>query len=195
MIRGSAINNDGTAKVGFTAPSVEGQVAVISEALAAAGVASDSISYVETHGTGTPLGDPIEVAALTQAFADGEGSAGPCTLGAIKTNLGHLDTAAGVAGLIKTVQALRHRQIPPTLHFRTPRSTSKPPASGSAASSATGRHSPAAAGGGRGSARSASAARTPTWWSRRRRRRRPRAPPGDTSSWCSRRAPRPPSSS
>ena len=110
VIKGSAINNDGDRKVGYTAPSVEGQAAVIAAALAAAGVPASSIGYVEAHGTGTPMGDPIEVAALREAFA---GSSGRCALGSVKTNLGHLDTAAGIAGLIKTVQALRHRQLPP----------------------------------------------------------------------------------
>src|SRR6185295_1366007 len=118
VIRGSAINNDGAAKVGFTAPSVEGQVAVVSEALSAAGVDAATIGYVEAHGTGTSLGDPIEVAALAEAFR-GAG-AGSCALGSVKTNLGHLDAAAGVAGLIKTVLALGHREIPPSLHYSEP---------------------------------------------------------------------------
>ena len=124
VIRGSAVNNDGAAKVGFTAPSVEGQVAVISEALAAAEVDGETIGYVEAHGTGTTLGDPIEIAALTKAFGLGAGGAGDpgerCAIGSVKTNIGHLDSAAGVAGLIKTVLALSHRQIPPSLHFEEP---------------------------------------------------------------------------
>jgi amino acid adenylation domain-containing protein len=131
VVRGSAINNDGAAKVGFTAPGVDGQAAVIAQAMAVAGVDPATIGYVETHGTGTALGDPIEVAALTQAFAGAErngvigviggtGAAGACGLGAVKGNVGHLDTAAGVAGLIKTVLALHHGEIPPTLHFRAP---------------------------------------------------------------------------
>ncbi len=118
VIRGSAINNDGPAKVGFTAPSVEGQVAVISEALAVADVDPGTIDFVETHGTGTTLGDPIEAEALAQAFTDpDESREEPCFLGAVKTNVGHLDTAAGVTGLIKATLALHHREIPPTLHF------------------------------------------------------------------------------
>jgi acyl transferase domain-containing protein len=120
VIRGSAVNNDGNAKVGFTAPSVEGQAGVIAEALAAAGVDPDTISYVEAHGTATALGDPVEVAALTRAFG-GARAAGPrCALGSLKTNVGHLDAAAGVAGLVKTVLLLQHGELVPSLHFRTP---------------------------------------------------------------------------
>jgi amino acid adenylation domain-containing protein len=119
VIKGSAINNDGGEKVGYTAPSVEGQAAVIAAALAAADVPAASVGYVEAHGTGTPMGDPIEVAALAAAFGSGGAGAGGarCALGSIKPNVGHLDTAAGIAGLIKTVQALRHRSLPPSLHF------------------------------------------------------------------------------
>ncbi|MFP3940065.1 MAG: beta-ketoacyl synthase N-terminal-like domain-containing protein, partial [Thermoanaerobaculia bacterium] len=123
VIRGTAINNDGSLKAGFTAPSVQGQAAAISHAHATAGVDPSSIGYVEAHGTGTELGDPIEIAALTQAFGDGSGppeERGACALGSVKTNLGHLDAAAGVAGLIKTVLALKHGRIPPSLHFRRP---------------------------------------------------------------------------
>ncbi|HYH78527.1 MAG TPA: amino acid adenylation domain-containing protein, partial [Longimicrobium sp.] len=119
VVKGSAINNDGTAKVGFTAPSVEGQAAAISEALAAAGVDPSTVGYVEAHGTGTALGDPIEIAALTEVFG-AEPRHAPCALGAVKTNIGHLDTASGVAGFIKTVLALKHRTLPPTLHFTAP---------------------------------------------------------------------------
>jgi amino acid adenylation domain-containing protein len=113
VIRGSAVNNDGSDKVGFTAPSVDGQAAVIREALARAGVSPESIGYVEAHGTGTPLGDPIEVTALRQVF----GTEGSVALGSVKTNLGHLDAAAGVTGLIKAVLALEHGEVPPSLHF------------------------------------------------------------------------------
>ncbi len=120
VIRGSAVNNDGAAKVGFTAPGVAGQVAVVSEALAAADLDGAAIDYVEAHGTGTPLGDPIEVAALRQAFAGRPADAPACALGSVKTNIGHLDSAAGVAGLIKTVLALEHGAIPPSLHFESP---------------------------------------------------------------------------
>ena len=119
VIKGTAINNDGALKVGYTAPSVEGQAQVIADALAAAGVDPSTVSCVEAHGTGTPMGDPIEVAALTEAFR-ARTDRGFCALGSVKTNIGHLDTAAGVAGLIKTVLALEHREIPPSLHFETP---------------------------------------------------------------------------
>ncbi|MGW1774935.1 amino acid adenylation domain-containing protein [Streptomyces sp. NPDC002104] len=118
VIRGSAVNNDGARKVGFTAPSVEGQADVIAEAYAVADVEPSSISYIEAHGTGTPLGDPIEVAALHSVF--GDGPVGGCALGSVKTNVGHLDTAAGVVGLIKVVLSLKARQLPPSLHFSAP---------------------------------------------------------------------------
>jgi acyl transferase domain-containing protein/acyl carrier protein len=118
VVKGSAINNDGIRKSGFTAPSIEGQVEVIREALDLAHVGPESIGFIETHGTGTDLGDPIEIKALTLAFtAPGRNF---CALGAVKTNVGHLDAAAGVAGFIKTVLALTHRLIPPTLHFENP---------------------------------------------------------------------------
>ncbi|WP_117214018.1 type I polyketide synthase [Allorhizocola rhizosphaerae] len=114
VVRGSAINNDGNDKIGYSAPSISGQVGAITTALALAEADAASVSYVEAHGTGTPLGDPIEVAALIEAFGPG---AGHTYLGSVKTNIGHVDAAAGVAGFIKTVQALRHRQLPPSLHF------------------------------------------------------------------------------
>jgi len=117
VITGSAINNDGAAKVGYTAPSVEGQTEVIAEAQAVAKVDPETISYIETHGTGTALGDPIEIEALTQAFRLHTQKKGFCAIGSVKSNFGHLDEAAGIAGLIKTVLALKHRQIPPSLHF------------------------------------------------------------------------------
>jgi amino acid adenylation domain-containing protein len=120
VVLGSASTNDGAAKVGFTAPGVEGQAAAIRGAQAAAGVHPDSIRYVEAHGTGTPVGDPIEIAALTQAFRGGTDRRGFCAVGTVKPNIGHLDTAAGVAGLIKTVLALEHRQIPPSINYRAP---------------------------------------------------------------------------
>jgi acyl transferase domain-containing protein/SAM-dependent methyltransferase/acyl carrier protein len=116
VIKGSAVNNDGADKIGFTAPSVNGQAAVIAEALAMANVPADSIGYIEAHGTATPLGDPIEVAALKLAFARAQNKQ-YCALGSVKTNLGHMDTAAGIAGLIKTALALHHGQIPASLHF------------------------------------------------------------------------------
>jgi amino acid adenylation domain-containing protein len=120
VIKGFAINNDGAGKVGFTAPSVDGQAAVIIEALAQARVDASSIGYVEAHGTATPLGDPIEIAALTQAFQGSATALGGCAIGSVKSNIGHLDAAAGIAGLIKAVLALKHQQIPPSLHFQSP---------------------------------------------------------------------------
>ncbi|MEV5976613.1 beta-ketoacyl synthase N-terminal-like domain-containing protein [Streptomyces sp. NPDC052114] len=120
VIKGSAVNNDGARKVGFTAPSVKGQRDVIVAAQAAAGVTADAIGYVEGHGTATPVGDPIEVSALTKAFAATTDKKGYCVLGSVKSNLGHLDAAAGIAGLIKTVLALEHEAIPPTVHFDEP---------------------------------------------------------------------------
>ena len=119
-ILGSAINNDGSEKIGYTAPSVGGQAKVIREAIEVAGVDPATITYVETHGTGTPLGDPIELAALTQAFEGRGNKKGSCAIGSVKTNVGHLNTAAGVAALMKTVLALKHRMIPPSLNFSTP---------------------------------------------------------------------------
>ncbi|MEK6278967.1 MAG: amino acid adenylation domain-containing protein [Acidobacteriota bacterium] len=120
VIKGSAINNDGALKVGYTAPSVTGQATVIAEAQAMAGVSPETISYIEAHGTGTPLGDPIEVAALRQAFGKENGLGHYCALGSVKTNIGHLDAAAGVAGLIKTVLSLNHQELAPTLHYERP---------------------------------------------------------------------------
>lgn len=119
-IKGSALNNDGAFKIGYTAPSIDGQAQAIADALALAEVHPETISYVEAHGTGTPLGDPIEIAALTQAFSAETKKKGFCAIGSVKTNIGHLDAAAGVTGLIKTVQALKHQLIPPSLHFEQP---------------------------------------------------------------------------
>ncbi|HEX2570264.1 MAG TPA: amino acid adenylation domain-containing protein, partial [Polyangia bacterium] len=116
VIRGSAINNDAHEKVSYTAPSVTGQVAVIARALGAAGVAPESIGYVEAHGTGTRLGDPIEMTAIGRVFGGPQAGAPWCAIGSVKSNLGHLDTAAGMAGLIKAALALHHRTIPPSLH-------------------------------------------------------------------------------
>ena len=120
VIRGSAVNNDGALRVGFAAPGVEGQTAVIAEALALARVDPASIGCVEAHGSGTALGDPIEIAALTRAWRASTARKGFCAVGSVKTNIGHLDAAAGIAGLIKTVLALEHREIPPSLHCATP---------------------------------------------------------------------------
>lgn len=116
VIRGTAINNDGHRKVGYTAPAVEGQAQVIAMAQTVGGVEPQTISYIEAHGTGTPLGDPIEIAALSQAFKGCKPTS--CAIGSVKTNIGHLDAAAGVAGLIKTVLSLHQRQLPPSLHFK-----------------------------------------------------------------------------
>ncbi|WP_084143620.1 hybrid non-ribosomal peptide synthetase/type I polyketide synthase [Methylocapsa acidiphila] len=120
VIRGSAVNNDGAAKAGFTAPSANGQAQAVAAALADADVDPRTIGYVECHGTATPLGDPIEVAGLTKAFRSGTDDIGFCALGSIKPNIGHLDAASGVAGLIKTALALREAKLPPTLFFETP---------------------------------------------------------------------------
>ncbi|MEG6511769.1 amino acid adenylation domain-containing protein [Desulforamulus ruminis] len=120
VIKGSSVNNDGMAKAGYTAPSIEGQTLVVSEALAMADIRAGEISYVETHGTGTPLGDPMEIEALTRVFRADTGEKNFCAVGSVKTNIGHLDTAAGIASFIKTVLALKHKQIPPSLHFNKP---------------------------------------------------------------------------
>lgn len=120
VIRGSAMNNDGHEKIGFTAPSVDGQAAVIREALAVAEVDASSIGYIEAHGTGTPLGDPIELSALQEAFAESGTAYGSCAIGSVKTNIGHLDAAAGVTSLIKAALALHDQVLPPSLHLETP---------------------------------------------------------------------------
>jgi phthiocerol/phenolphthiocerol synthesis type-I polyketide synthase E len=120
VIKGSAINNDGSLKVSYTAPSVNGQAEVIVEALANAGIDADDISYIETHGTGTAAGDPVEIAALTKAFRAFTRRNGFCAVGSVKPNIGHLDTASGVASLIKTVLALKYKQIPPSINFEAP---------------------------------------------------------------------------
>lgn len=121
VLKGWAVNNDGAEKIGFAAPGVQAQADVISLAQAAAGVSPESISYIEAHGTGTPLGDPIEVAALTRAFREGGAEKnGFCAIGTGKTHIGHLDVASGVVGLIKTILQLRHERIPALLHFRSP---------------------------------------------------------------------------
>ncbi|MEV6694568.1 amino acid adenylation domain-containing protein [Micromonospora sp. NPDC051196] len=120
VIRGSALNNDGGEKIGYSAPSFAGQRDVIQFAHAQAGVAARDISYVEAHGTATRVGDPVEVAALTAAFRESTDDVGFCWLGAVKSNIGHTGAAAGAAGLIKTALLLRHRELVPTLHFRRP---------------------------------------------------------------------------
>jgi acyl transferase domain-containing protein len=123
IIRGSAINNDGNDKVGYTAPSVKGQADVVIQALASADLEPADISYIEAHGTGTKLGDPIEVAALTEVFAEFDQSDSQCLIGSVKPNIGHLGAAAGVASFIKTVLALENAQIPPSINFSKPNSS------------------------------------------------------------------------
>jgi len=120
VIKGSAINNDGSDKAGYLAPSVDGQAAAIAEAHAMADVTADTIDYIECHGTGTYLGDPIEVAALTHAFQETTNETGFCKIGSVKTNIGHTDTAAGVASLVKASLSLKNKTIPPTLGFEKP---------------------------------------------------------------------------
>ena len=120
IIKGTAINNDGSSKVDYTAPSVESQSEAIAEALGVSGVDAETISYVEAHGTGTPIGDPIEVAALTKAYSSYTDKKQYCAIGSVKSNVGHLDVAAGMAGMIKTILALKHKLLPPTLHYTEP---------------------------------------------------------------------------
>ncbi|MES4905598.1 MULTISPECIES: beta-ketoacyl synthase N-terminal-like domain-containing protein [unclassified Streptomyces] len=119
VVKGSAVNNDGAAKTGYTAPSVERQAAVIADAQDIADCPPETIGYVEAHGTGTPLGDPIEIAALNEAFG-AAGGPGSCVIGSVKTNIGHLDTAAGMAGLMKTALMLREGTLVPSLNYRSP---------------------------------------------------------------------------
>lgn len=120
IIKASAVNNDGSSKVGYLAPSVEGQASAVAEALALGDIPADSIGYIECHGTGTPVGDPIEITALTRAFRQSTDKKGYCRVGSVKTNIGHLDTAAGVASLIKAALALENKVIPPTLNYEAP---------------------------------------------------------------------------
>jgi acyl transferase domain-containing protein/acyl carrier protein len=120
IIKGSAVNNDGATKASFTAPGIQGQIRVIREAQNAGGVKPETISYVECHGTGTLLGDAVEIRALTKAFRGETKKQGFCAVGSVKSNVGHLDAAAGITGLIKVVQSLKHRMLPPSLHFKQP---------------------------------------------------------------------------
>ena len=121
VIRGSAINNDGSTKMNYAAPNAAGQAEAIAEAHAVADIDSSTVGYVETHGTGTPLGDPVEIEGLRQAFAvSTESRPGPCVLGSVKSNIGHLEAASGIASLIKAILCLKHRAIPGTLHFTSP---------------------------------------------------------------------------
>ena len=120
VVLGDAVNNDGASKVGFSAPSVEGQIAVLTEAVGMAGVDPRTISYVEAHGTGTAMGDPIEISALSAVYGAGTEDRGWCGIGSVKSNIGHLSQAAGVVSVIKTVLAMEHRIIPPTINFDEP---------------------------------------------------------------------------
>ncbi|WP_369217469.1 beta-ketoacyl synthase N-terminal-like domain-containing protein, partial [Streptomyces flavofungini] len=120
VIKGTATNNDGSLKVSYAAPGKEGQAAVIAEAHAVSGTDPESVSYVEAHGTATRLGDPVEVSALTDAFRRSTPATGFCAIGSLKSNVGHLDAAAGVAGVIKTALMLRHRSLVPTLNYARP---------------------------------------------------------------------------
>jgi acyl transferase domain-containing protein len=120
IILGSAVNNDGNRKLGYTTPSIEGQSEVITEAIALSGINPETISYVETHGTGTIIGDPVEVKALTRAYQAWTDKKQFCAIGSVKTNIGHLDAAAGIAGLIKVVLSMKHGLLPPSLHYVSP---------------------------------------------------------------------------
>ena len=120
VIRGFGLNNDGHDKVGYTAPSVRGQVAAIADAYQSAGISPDSVGYVEAHGTGTILGDPIELSALTEVFRSYTDRRGFCGIGSAKSNFGHLSCAAGVVGLVKTILSLQNAAIPPTVHYHAP---------------------------------------------------------------------------
>ncbi|OUR86931.1 hypothetical protein A9Q81_27095 [Gammaproteobacteria bacterium 42_54_T18] len=118
VIKGTAINNDGSNKPGYTSPAVEGQAKVVLSAIASADMSPDDISYIETHGTGTPMGDPIEIEGLSEAFRTEALQRDPCAIGSVKTNIGHLDAASGVVGLIKVAKAMEQEKLPPTLHYQ-----------------------------------------------------------------------------
>ncbi len=120
VIKATAVNNDGSLKVGYTAPRIEGEAAVIAKAQELAGVSPETITYIEAHGTGTPLGDPIEIEALEKVFSEKTDKKNYCAIGSVKTNIGHLDAASGVIGLIKTVLALKNAKIPPSINFNKP---------------------------------------------------------------------------
>jgi acyl transferase domain-containing protein len=120
VLKGISVNNDGSTKLGYTAPSVDGQASVIATAQMLADVSPETIGYVEAHGSGTPLGDPVEIAALTRAFQEGTNRQGYCAIGSVKANIGHLDVAAGAAGLIKATLAVKHGLIPPSVNFTQP---------------------------------------------------------------------------
>ena len=172
VIRGSAINNDGADKVSYTASSVAGQARAMVEALQIADVSPDDIAYVECHGTGTVVGDPLEIDALTRAFRTGTERSGFCAIGSVKTNIGHLEQTAGLAALIKTALALKHGKIPPSLNFRQPQPEDRlrrAVRSSSIRNAATGPR--AIVPGSPRSIRSVSAAPTPSSCSKNRRRR------------------------
>ena len=194
VIRGSAVNQDG-ASSGLTVPNGPAQQAVVRQALGAAGVAPAEVDYVEAHGTGTSLGDPIELEALDAVLGEGRAADRPLVVGSVKTNLGHCESAAGVAGLIKVVLALEHEEIPPHLHFETltPRVSLRRPPIVPDAAAAVGARRPATRW--PASARSASAAPTRTSSSRSRRRPAAAAPAGRRAAhtcWrCRRRRRRP----
>ena len=120
VIKGSAVNNDGANRAGYTAPGIQGQMELLTIAQTMAGIGPEEISYIEAHGTGTQLGDPIEVSALTQVFRRSTPEVGFCGIGSVKSNIGHLDVAAGIAGLIKTIYALKNRKLPPTINYKEP---------------------------------------------------------------------------
>jgi acyl transferase domain-containing protein len=183
IIKGFGLSNDGDSKVGFTAPGVDGQERAIAMAHAMAAVDPASITYIEAHGTATPLGDPIEIAALTQSFNRHTKLKQFCAIGSIKTNFGHLDVAAGVAGLIKTALSLHHRTLPPTLNFATPNPVLQLEDSGSV-------RAPRCA---RESAPSEWAAPTPMSSSRRRRQSWGLNQSGARVCCCCRRGPKRPS--
>ena len=193
VILGTAINNDGDDRVGFTAPGIAGQAEVVAMAQAVAGVHPETIGFVEGHGTATPLGDPVEVAALRQVFEAATSRKGFCALGSVKGNVGHMDAAAGVTSLIKAALALERGVIPPTPAFP----AAEPAARAGGQPVLRQRRAPplavrAGSRGAPGSARSAWAARTPTWSWRRRRPSPPETRPAPGSSSCSRRPARPP---
>lgn len=120
VIKGTAVNNDGSQKVGYTAPTIDGQAGVIAAAQQKAGINPETVTYVETHGTGTPLGDPIEIEALKKVFQSKTDKKHFCALGSVKTNIGHLDAASGISGFIKTVLSLKNKKIPASLNFESP---------------------------------------------------------------------------
>jgi len=120
VIHGTACNNDGVEKIGYTAPSLDGQAAVINETLQYAGIHPENITYIEAHGTGTPLGDPIEISALSRAFSEQTAKTGFCAIGSVKSNIGHLNAAAGIASLIKVALSIKNKMLPASINFSKP---------------------------------------------------------------------------